>query len=463
MIVRRYKGRSVEKLHDVIRQELGPHAVMVNTQKRRESGWIPGLGHTVFEITAVAEDGAVAAGDGPARVQAPAATDNPDWLDLQKQQYRGLRQSMRLIDEKLAEMDTVMLTLARRLPGAEEGPPELQRLHPEWRPGVLADVRSLAAGQEPATAQWLEALARRLPTRPGLDFRRGKGRPAVHVLVGPTGVGKTTTIAKLAAKCVLGQRRRTALITLDTFRVAGVEQLREYAGLLGVELTVAFSAGELQRHLERFADFDCIFVDTPGRSPFDVEGLADVQAGLGTPVGCHMILTVGANVPRDDVPVLVKAYAPFKPDAVIVTKVDEACTCDGLTRLVDITGLPVCYVTNGQRVPEDIIEAGSRQLAALVLLPGGNPQVRRQAVSAETPLPAAGSAPTLSRAAPPALSPPVSMTADPGDEALPIACVTTTAEPVPSADATDQTDLLRLLRHHSCRPAARAAAGGART
>lgn len=411
MIVRRYTGKSVEKVHEVIQKELGPNAVVVSVQKRRETGLVPGVGKTVYEVTAVAEDQSADA-DAARPATTAAAAGTAEWLDWQKQQYRGLRQSMRLMDEKLVEMDQTMGRLTRTAAPAADGDGDgggvLQHVHPAWRPALQAEAVALAGSTTPATAHCLEALARRLPSRAGLEFHAGAGGPEVYVLVGPTGVGKTTTLAKLAAKAVLGRKLKTALVTMDTFRVAGVDQLREYANLLGVELGVAFSATEFRRHLTHFRDCDAVFVDTPGRSPNDEAGLAEIRAGLGDAARFHVVLAVPANLHRDDVPNLLRAYLPFTPDAIIVTKVDEASNCSGLTMLLDAAHAPVCYVTNGQRVPEDIVDASSRQLAALILLPGGGSAI------VETPM-----APAAAFTAAPTAHPPESRAARPPAAARP--------------------------------------------
>jgi flagellar biosynthesis protein FlhF len=192
--------------------------------------------------------------------------------------------------------------------------------------------------------------------------------PDVYVLTGPTGVGKTTTLAKLAARCVLAEKLNVGLITTDTFRVAAVDQLREYSSLLGVEIAVAFSSEELDAQLRRFHDKDVVFIDTPGRSPYDLEGLQLTRNMLEPFFGRICTLMIfPANIRKDDASALFAAYSCLKPSALIISKTDEASRCDGITTMLECSQLPVLYLTDGQRVPEDIHCASPGLVASLVI------------------------------------------------------------------------------------------------
>jgi flagellar biosynthesis protein FlhF len=367
MIVRRYCGSSIEKVQAAMRQDLGPQAIVVASTTRQERRWLPGLGRTVHEVTAVAEDALGA--ERPLPLAASRTTaDADDVVSVQREQYRGLRRSLRLLDEKLLDVDLRLQTLSRAL-SDDTTEAELRYVHPEWREVIAGDARRLANNGTPTRDQWLAALARRMPVLPGIYLDSSVRGPLVHVLSGPTGVGKTTTLAKLAAKCVLGLRLKAAMITLDSSRMGGVAQLREYASLLGVDIAVAFSPPELQAHLQRFASQDVVFIDTPGRSPFDATGIGLIRDHLADQPRLHVSLLVPASVPRGEVLTLVTNYQALRPASLILTKLDEASTCEGLTRLLDVSGLPVAYVTDGQLVPQDIHVAQPARLAALILCP----------------------------------------------------------------------------------------------
>ena len=364
MIVRRYTGGSLEQLREVIITELGSDAVIINTEKRKKNGVIPGLGKTFFEVTAVLEE----ARDGsvPAVTPAPAVELEP-LMEAQKQQYHGIRRSMKMIDEKLADVDDWMSQLARKV-ASPNCPPMLAHVHPAWHDELTARAEKLSSGSSPTPGHWHEALMEKLDARPGLDFQRaGSEGPVAYVMVGPTGIGKTTTLAKMAAKCVLAHKLNVGVITLDTYRLAGAEQLREYTELLGVEMGIAFTEAEMEKYLDRFSDKDVIFIDTPGRSQYDHDGINDIRRKLGHEGMLGTLLVVPANVRQQDVEMIVKSYHSLGPKAIILTKTDETSCCDGVTLLQDVTGLPIVYVTDGQRVPEDIHEASPGLVASLVL------------------------------------------------------------------------------------------------
>ncbi|OGV69001.1 MAG: hypothetical protein A3K19_31125 [Lentisphaerae bacterium RIFOXYB12_FULL_65_16] len=365
MIVRCYSGNSLERVREVIQSDLGEHAVIVTARKSRRKGWLPGLGRTVFEVTAVADEPVNAENPTAGQASGAGAAVPESLLETQKVQYRGLRQSIRLLDEKLVEIDGWMEVLASRC-GEARQPAPLQWVHPEWQERMRKTLASEMPGRQPHESDWIGALGRLIPTVPGLELRRAPGAgPRLYVLIGCTGVGKTTTLAKLAARGVLGNQLKVGVITLDTFRIAGVEQLRQYANLLGIELAVAFSPLEFRRAVERFASKDMILVDTPGRGQFDSAGIAEIRNRLGGMQDLQPVLLVPANIRRSEVPEVLNGYGALSPARLIITKSDEAGCTDGLTRLFDLAGVPAAYITTGQSVPEDIQEASPALLVSL--------------------------------------------------------------------------------------------------
>lgn len=369
MIVRRYTGSSLEKLRATITKELGKEAVIISTEKKRKKGLLPNMGKMVYEVTAVLED----ALDADNRPEAEDYSNNlKPLLENQHQQYRGLRQSMRMMDEKLADVDQWMETITSRLLSNGK-PTQLANVHDEWIPMLAAKAATYSKNGEVNTEHYFNALKAIIPAQPGLNFKSKTGSgPAVYAVTGPTGVGKTTTLAKLTAKAVLNMKMNAAMVTIDTYRLAGVEQLREYASLLGVELAVAFSPQEFMKHLSRFQNKDIIFIDTPGRGQFDSVGINDIRTKLKATENVSTILAVPASVRKRDAETVFESYKIVSPQALVLTKTDEATCCDGLTRLFDITKLPVVYMTDGQRVPEDIVEA-DQQLIASLIMPEGLP------------------------------------------------------------------------------------------
>jgi flagellar biosynthesis protein FlhF len=173
------------------------------------------------------------------------------------------------------------------------------------------------------------------------------------MLVGPTGVGKTTTIAKIAARAALVDGRRIALCTLDNYRVGGVDQIRTFADLIGVPLHVVEDPAQLAEQLAELADYDQVFIDTAGRSPRDRTALDALRAVTAIPQ-LEVHLTIAAGTGPAAVDELLRRFGGLAPRRLLFTKVDE---CDSAPELVLAPArlrLPVTWVATGQAVPEDL-------------------------------------------------------------------------------------------------------------
>lgn len=189
----------------------------------------------------------------------------------------------------------------------------------------------------------------------------------VVALVGPTGVGKTTTIAKLAANYRLREKRRVGLITVDTYRVAAVEQLRTYADIIDLPMEVVATPREMREAVARMSHLDLVLMDTAGRSPRDEVKIQELKSMLAEaePDEVHLVLssTAGAK----SLISTAERFADVGTTAVLLTKIDEAHSLGHLVSLVRSVPLAVSYLTDGQNVPDDIQVARSGEMAAMLL------------------------------------------------------------------------------------------------
>jgi len=193
----------------------------------------------------------------------------------------------------------------------------------------------------------------------------------VIALIGPTGVGKTTTIAKLAATYALKHGAKVGLITCDTYRIAAVDQLRTYAGILDMPMKVALTPREAIEAAESLADTladrGVILVDSAGRSPQDSVRLDEMGAFLEAlaPEQTHLVLSAGAA--EDALTLAATRFGILQPTHLLLTKLDEAVRYGVLLNLAHAVGLKINYVTTGQEVPAQIELANADRLARLVL------------------------------------------------------------------------------------------------
>jgi flagellar biosynthesis protein FlhF len=201
-----------------------------------------------------------------------------------------------------------------------------------------------------------------------IRVKRGEATKKAVMLIGPTGVGKTTTIAKLAARAVKAGEK-AALVNLDTYRIGAVEQLRIYARVLGVPLATAANAAELKAALAKFSvDRDVIFIDTTGRNPRDEAAMAELTelcAAVDVPAEIHLLMSAGS----DDASMIeaYRAYRALPIDYLGFSKIDEAVQYGTLYNLMVTYQKPVAWITTGQRVPGDIEQATVKRLAGLIM------------------------------------------------------------------------------------------------
>jgi flagellar biosynthesis protein FlhF len=189
----------------------------------------------------------------------------------------------------------------------------------------------------------------------------------VVALVGPTGVGKTTTIAKLAANYRLREKRRVGLITVDTYRVAAVEQLRTYADIIDLPMEVVATPREMREAVARMSHLDLVLMDTAGRSPRDEVRVQELKSMLSEAQADDVYLVLSSTASAKGLVTTAERFAEVGTTALLLTKIDEATGLGHLIPLLRTCRLPVSYLTDGQNVPDDIQTANRRQLAYALL------------------------------------------------------------------------------------------------
>lgn len=206
-------------------------------------------------------------------------------------------------------------------------------------------------------------------------WKEQRQKPHVFVLVGPTGVGKTTTIAKLAAMygAVADPPYDVRILTIDTYRIGALQQIQKYGEIMSIPVHAVESPEEMRKQLDLHSEADFIFIDTIGKSPNDYGKLAEVNQMVRS-TGGEVHLAISATTKRTDILDIIRQFEPFNYQAVVVTKMDETSTVGGIVSALREKQKPVSFLTDGQSVPQDIERARPESfLRRLQNLPGNRP------------------------------------------------------------------------------------------
>ncbi len=426
MRVKRYVVDSMPDALQKIRTDLGKDAVIINTKEIRSGGFLGMFSKKKIEVIAATDS---AAGSGQpasgksatatlAKPAAPAANalagsaaaaaaygmqrdrereaqpalsfpDVPDVLPAspplqavpagtQPASASGRVREDTLLEE-IKQMKEMMKKLSsQRMPEADRDPvlTELERrlldqeIDSQIVEELLARISEEAEAEDvPVTEEFaIRSLRTQLHTL--LQPQGGKAialDTRIAHFVGPTGVGKTTTIAKLAAEQVLKHRRKVGFITSDTYRIAAVEQLKTYATILNVPLEVVFSPLDLNKAFESLKDCDLIFMDTAGRNFRNEMYVSELNALLQSGGKSETFLVLSLTTKYKDMKAITYNFSKFKLDKVLFTKKDETDTYGAVVNLIRDFGLQTSYIANGQSVPDDIGELNERQLIDWIL------------------------------------------------------------------------------------------------
>ncbi len=366
MEARTYQAREIREALALVRRELGPDAVILET--RRVPGRALGLlGGTLIEITAAPPEGAAPAA-APAAPQKPPADLRPIRALMPERRAERVREQPKApVKHMIADDPSAAIAAAVGQSQVAPYAALRRRLLAAMVPRDLCEswLRALPVGLDPEGAD--TALRAHLRVQLGAAIGLGLPRGRVVAFVGPTGVGKTTTVAKLAATAALVSGQKVALISLDDGRIGGTAALRAYAKLLELPITIAPPQG-LAPALADHRDAELVLVDTPGLSPAHPETFGELGRKLGRagePVITH--LCVPAATRSEELERIAHLYRPAEPQALLVTKVDEAIAIGSVLALRLRADLPFSFAATGPQVPDDLTLAHPDFLLDLLL------------------------------------------------------------------------------------------------
>ena len=403
MKIKRFEALEMSDALRAVRDELGPEAIILSTREvKKAKGAFGMFSRSVSEVTAAID--LKGPQDKPSKRQTREFdhvlndVENTMSIDLEvplREELQGIRETLQTLQlDKRGSFDRLPAHLDETLTEVREMVRSMVKDHFQSEINkanqAVATVfgRLMSNGLDQRTVMGLyRTLKERLSTdelwkedfiqhfveelikgmtKVSGPLDRNGLSPKVVALVGPTGVGKTTTIAKLAAHYYQG-KKKVMLATLDTYRVGAVEQLKIYAKIIGVPVTVAVSGRQLREAIVRRKEGDLILIDTPGRSHLNTSQVKELREleRVGVPIETHLLLS--SNTKTSDLDEMIDRFSIIPIHSLLFTKVDETRTHGHLFSAMRYRGKPLSYITTGQRVPEDIEVATPKRVAELVM------------------------------------------------------------------------------------------------
>ena len=377
MQIKRFEAKNMTAALRMIKGELGPDAVILSARSlRKGKGFFGSMKYAGVEVTA-AIDTRETKGERGDSVNSSAA-------------YAKLLNTQSLYGNQISGQNTPVPgdqgVQGRRGPKQRPAKPKVDASN--HRLLSILYQQMLAQGVDRGIASELIDEVKRIPDSEALDTRDGlraqlgsileemgagtdekafaTGKPNIVALIGPTGVGKTTTIAKVAAVQSSRHRKQVAVITIDNYGIAANEQLKCYARILGVALETAVNPIELKQAIKRHRQKDLVLIDTPGINPTDRNQLIDLMSYFAKLPELQKHLVVSVATKEKDLIEMLQTFKEIGVQRLLFTKIDESRTFGNLLNALIRTNLPLSFLSCGRRVPDDI-EAGSiRKLVDLI-------------------------------------------------------------------------------------------------
>ena len=397
MKVKTYKNRSLQEGLEDIKRDLGNEALILSTRSVSERPRFSFFKRQAWEITAALEEKERASVPLPASPAVPLARGRlaevpvvqgmqcpPREGDSASKASAGGRVAtavavapapardtrMDALIEEISDLKKSFRTFSKAIPAKSDlGGGLYAELLAQGIDHDLADhLVSTASRGKPAPTELRERVRRLLADQliiaPPAEFH-AKTR-MVSAFVGPTGVGKTTTIAKIAGHASVRMKKKVALVSTDMFRIGGQEQLTRFGELLGIRTYGCADVATLKDLVASLDDQDLVLIDTPGSSPSDLARLAKLEQ-VTSAADAKVHLVISATTRSEDITKIVSRFQRFSPNSVIFTKIDETDSKGPLAGDLLRNELAVSYLTNGQRVPEDLLIPRAGELARFVL------------------------------------------------------------------------------------------------
>jgi len=399
MKLKRYEAKTEDEAVAQIREELGETALILSVRTIHPTGFFWFLKKTKIEVTAAydhdePEEPAISNKDGPEMVDMDTGPDLA--LERDKLLFDQMAKSKKISEQqaRIESLETELKSMTNKLTVSsfKQKPEKVydnrlmqifydtlasQNVMPEIASEILDEIISKGGNIEGDinTAvklvynKILQILSKATDDKP-IAAKSETGSSRTVMLMGPTGVGKTTTIAKLSSNYILQDNCSVGLITADTYRIAAVEQLKTYADILGIEVGVVYEPQELSEQLNKMLNFnDIIIIDTAGRSHKNRENFDELKLMISAVdhVNMEKYLVLSMTSKIEDMLDIIEKFSEMCEFRLILTKLDETSSYGSILNICYKTGIKVDYLTTGQNVPDDIERMAPEKIAKALL------------------------------------------------------------------------------------------------
>lgn len=369
MRIRRYIGKTTQEALLKVKMDLGNDAVILNTKRIRQKGFFKLFSKPLYEVLAAIDEEVK---KSTVQKEIPSPKEENAANNIKLTENVSVKDDRIInLESKVSDLEGMIRKIYLQVSNNDkEDTPQKQQskvtelfsntltkneVDTEVVEKILANVREKLGpnvNMNDMTAIIYGFITGLLEKSEPINLTENK--PHKAIFIGPTGVGKTTTIAKLAADFLLDKKKTVGLVTADTYRIAAVDQLKTYAEILNVPVSVVYSAPEIKNAVEGLNDKDVILIDTAGRSHRKKNQIEELKNVVELAQADEVFLVVSANTRVRDFKEIIETYGFLPSYKIIVTKIDETNSVGNVLNIKYYSNKPLSYITTGQSVPDDI-------------------------------------------------------------------------------------------------------------
>ncbi|MBU3135962.1 flagellar biosynthesis protein FlhF [Clostridium gasigenes] len=377
MIIKKYTVKSMNEALTRIRYELGKDAIIISQRKIKSPGFKGYFSPKLIEVTAALENNKKAVKaekeeeedesfkeslEGLKKLMDIEELSNKDTLSVKSKELEKSSEEDSKLTEEVREMKELLNKVIKNTSKEEE-----KDLLVEFMKEIDINEKYFKEIKQNCSEDFnifKEDFKKLLNSKIQINSEDLLGRV---VLVGPTGVGKTTTIAKLAGRLALIEKKKVGLITIDTYRIGAVDQLKTYAEIMNLPFKVVNTIKEMESSVEALSYCDVILIDTTGRSSKNTMQISELRAYVQNAKPDHTALVLSGTTKNRDIDTILSGYEELKYDKIIITKLDETTVYGGIFNIINKANKPVSFITTGQNVPDDIKVPTKDRLIKLII------------------------------------------------------------------------------------------------